>query len=166
MKALHILAAASLFAVAALGVSSGKAAAYGAADQPLAQIEFSANCNNPDYFLCAPPPAGIGLGGGWVWIEIDSGGTGDAAGAGCAHVPGLGGGAGSILGEVQWWPVTASLAELQSAGIFAFSTDPSDSYYVVVLPDPMAPPFAFPRTVGHYSFHPAPGVAVETQIAP
>jgi hypothetical protein len=82
---LRLLLGAVLLAVAALGASTGGVAAYGRAEQPLAQIEFSGNCNNPDFFLCAPPPAGFGLGGVWFWIEIDAGGTGDIAGAGCGH---------------------------------------------------------------------------------
>ena len=62
-KPLRLLVAASLLAVGALGATTGGVAAYGHADQPLAQIEFSGNCNNPSFPLCAPPPNGFGLGG-------------------------------------------------------------------------------------------------------
>jgi hypothetical protein len=147
---------AGLLAAAGVIVSATPVAAYGRAEHPLAQIEFSGNCNNPDFFLCAPPPAGFGLGGIWFWIEIDAGGTGDIAGAGCGHDRAGSGGAGSIRGEITWrysdHPVGPS-----------FFTDPNGLYYIVDFGDG---PFTFPTTQGHYSFHPAPGVAIENQIAP
>jgi hypothetical protein len=145
-------------ALATLGMSSSGVAAYGAADHPLAQIEFSANCNNPSYPLCAPPPAGFGLGGIWVWIEIDSNGTGDIAGAGCGHIRGGGGGAGSIRGDITWTASTGARG-------LTFAVDPHNLYYNVSLGDG-GPPISFPQTVGHYSFRPAPGVSIQTQIAP
>ena len=154
----RVLLAAGILAAGAIGASVGPALAYGHAEHPLAQIEFSANCNNPDYPLCAPPPAGFGLGGVWFWIEIDEGGTGDIAGAGCGHDRAGSGGAGSIRGEITWWPSDGP------QGV-AFAVDPNNHYYNVSLGDG-GPPISFPRTVGHYSFMPAPGVAVQTQIAP
>ncbi len=42
--------AALVAVVGALG--AGNALAYGSADQPIAQVEISANCNNPDFLLC------------------------------------------------------------------------------------------------------------------
>ena len=156
---LRVLLAASLLAVAALGASTGGVAAYGHADRPLAQIELSANCNNPAFPLCFPPPDGFGLGGIWLWIEIDSSGTGDVAGAGCGHIRGVGGGAGPIRGDVTW---TASVGP---QGFNFFAVDPSNLYYNVSLPgQPMV--FSFPQTVGHYSFRPAPAVTVQLQVAP
>ena len=149
---------AAVLAIAALGVSTGVAAAYGRAEQPLAQIEFSGNCNNPDFFLCAPPPNGFGLGGIWLWIEIDAGGTGDVAGAGCGHDRAGSGGAGPIRGEITWWASVGPQGE-------AFAVDPTNHYYNVSLGDG-GPPLSFPQTVGHYSFMPAPGVAVQLQVAP
>ena len=91
---LRLLLVASVLAVGTLGASTGTVGAYGKADGPIAQIEFSANCNNPDFFLCQQ----VGLGGVWVWIEIDGGagalsGDADVAGSGCGHVRGDGGGA-------------------------------------------------------------------------
>jgi hypothetical protein len=142
----------------ALGATTGGVAAYGKADQPLAQIEFSGNCNNPSFPLCAPPPAGFGLGGIWVWIEIDANGTGDIAGAGCGHDRAGSGGAGSIRGEITWWGSVGPQGE-------AFAVDPNNRYYNVSLGDG-GPPLSFPQTVGHYSFMPAPGVAVQLQVAP
>src|SRR6266516_74561 len=91
--------------LAAFGIvgGAGSALAYGAPEQPLAQIELSANCNNLDYPLCQPRPVGFGLGGVWLWIEIDAAGSGDVAGAGCGVVRGVGGEAGSIKGEMTWF---------------------------------------------------------------
>ena len=157
-KPLRLLVAASLLAVGALGATTGGVAAYGHADQPLAQIEFSGNCNNPSFPLCAPPPNGFGLGGIWVWIEIDANGTGDIAGADCGHDRAGSGGAGSIRGEVTWWPSTGPQGE-------AFAVDPNNLYYNVSLGHG-GPPLSFPRTVGHYSFAPAPAVTLQLQVAP
>lgn len=146
--------------LAATGVvgGGGGALAYGKADHPLAQIELSANCNNPDYPLCAPPPAGVGLGGLWLWIEIDAGGSGDVAGAGCGHIRGVGGGAESIRGDITWVRVTLP------PGVFPYWTDPTNTYYLVALAGGGA--FPFPVTVGHYSFMPTPAVAIQLQVAP
>ena len=161
MRRFRIIFLGAALAVTTLGVSTSGVAAYGRADHPLAQIEFSANCNNPSFPLCAPPPDGFGLGGVWLWIEIDTGGSGDVAGAGCGHVRGGGGGAGPIKGDVTW---TGGAAAGE-----AFFTDPQGAYYNVTLPGPPgAPPMvlSFPQTQGHYSFKPAPGVTIQLQIAP
>jgi hypothetical protein len=158
---LRLLLAAGLLAVATLGASTGGVAAYGRADQPLAQIEFSGNCNNPGFFLCAPPPAGFGLGGVWFWIEIDANGTGDIAGAGCGHDRAGSGGAGPIKGEISW---TGGAATGE-----VFFADPQGMYYNVALPGPPGSPpmvLSFPQTQGHYSFKPAPAVTIQLQVAP
>ncbi|HEX9363241.1 MAG TPA: hypothetical protein VGA47_05610 [Candidatus Dormibacteraeota bacterium] len=152
------LVVAAILAALGIGASAGGALAYGHAEQPLAQIEFSGNCNNPSYPLCQPPPTGFGLGGIWVWIEIDAGGSGDVAGAGCGHIRGVGGGAFPILGEITWF--TATLPP----GAVPFWTDPTNTYYVVSLGDGETIPF--PVTVGHYAYMPAPGVALQLQVAP
>jgi hypothetical protein len=157
-KPLRLLLAASLLAVAAVGATTGSAAAYGRADQPLAQLELSANCNDPGFGLCQQ----VGLGGIWLWIEIDANGTGDIAGAGCNHIPGVGGGAGSIRGEITWTSGTAS--DVLGVNGFLFGIDPNDAYYMVGLgPGEI---FGFPKTVGHYSFHPVPAVTIQLQVAP
>jgi hypothetical protein len=156
-RTLRVLIPAAVLIAASLASSSNVASAYGAADQPLAQLEFSGNCNNPSYSLCQR----VGLGGIWIWIEIDASGEGDIAGAGCGHVKGVGGGGGPILGEITW---SYSSAAAFPPGTFALGLDPHDLYYLV----PLGPfeIFAFPTTIGHYSFHPAPAVALETQVAP
>ena len=152
------LAIAALLAVLGVATSASGALAYGRADHPLAQIELSANCNNPAFPLCYEPPAGVGLGGLWLWIEIDAGGTGDVAGAGCGHVRGLGGGAESVRGEISWVTVTIP------PGVIPYWTDPTNTYYLVWLPGGQSIPF--PVTVGHYSFMPEPAVAIQLQVAP
>ena len=152
---------AALLAITTLGLSVAGASAYGRADNPLAQIEVSANCNNPSFPLCAAPPAGVGLGGIWLWIEIDQGGTADVAGADCTHLKGVTG-AGSIRGEAPWWSFHGTVAALQAAfpGTFVVGSDPGGNYYVVPFG------FAFPQTVGHYSVRLATGVFIQSQVAP
>jgi len=155
---------AGLLWAASLGFTAGGVAAYGHADGPIAQIEFSGNCNNPGFFLCAPPPAGFGLGGIWLWIEIDGGagatsGEADVAGSVCGHVRGEGGGASSIRGEFDWW-----WSATPAGADFSFGTySGTDGYYNVDFAPGV---FSFPVTIGHYSFHPAPAVAIELQVAP
>jgi hypothetical protein len=104
-KRLIIMAAvAGLVALSGAIGGSTHALAYGHADQPLAQLELSGNCNNPAFPLCAAPPDGFGTGGIWVWIEIDANGTGDISGANGIDTVGGGGPAGAekIKGEVSW----------------------------------------------------------------
>jgi hypothetical protein len=156
MRRFRIIFLGAALAIATLGASSSGVAAYGRADHPLAQIEFSANCNNPGYFLCSPQV--FGLGGIWLWIEIDANGTGDVAGAGCGHVRGVGGGAGPIRGDITWTLTLGAQGE-------SFGVDPNDMYYNVSLGGG-GPMISFPQTVGHYSFKPAPAVTIQTQVAP
>jgi hypothetical protein len=153
---------AAVLVLGSLAANQGVVSAYGRAEHPLAQLELSGNCNNPAYPLCFPPPTGFGLGGIWLWIEIDAGGSGDVAGAGCGHVRGVGGGAGPIKGEITWQ--YATLAQATAANAFVVGIDPNNSYYVVTIAPGEV--FAFPTTQGHYSFHPAPAVAQEAQVAP
>jgi len=157
-KPFRLLLAASVLALAAVGASSGGVAAYGAADHPLAQLELSANCNDPSFGLCQQ----VGLGGIWLWIEIDANGTGDIAGAGCGHDRAGSGGADSIRGEITW--TSGSAADVVGAGGFLFGVDPNNQYYVIALGPGEV--FGFPKTVGHYSFHPVPAVTIQLQVAP
>ena len=159
---LRVLVPAIAILATSIGAGSNTALAYGAADQPLAQLEFSGNCNNPSFALCAPPPDGFGLGGIWLWVEVDASSTGDIAGAGCGHVlGGPRGGAGSIRGDITWH--YGNEADVVSAHAFKVGQDPAHEYYIVAL-GPEA--FAWPVTVGHYSWHPIAGVALEAQTAP
>lgn len=151
--------------LAALGVAgSGTAAsAYGKADQPVAQVEVSANCDNPSYFFCSPQA--VGTGGIWFWVELDANHTGDLRGAACGHTVGGGGaGAGSINTSVSWFnsPVPIGVNVLDAA-------DPTDthgitSWYVIVMPS--GPPFSVPTALGHYSWQPTNGVSLQTTVAP
>jgi hypothetical protein len=167
-RLLLTLAIVGMVAAVALIASGGEAFAYGKAEAPLAQIEFSGNCDNPSYPFCAPPPNGVGTGGLWFWIEVDAGGVGDISGAGCGHtVGGVGGpggaGAGSIKGEITW--TYSSLKDGRDAGASFFGMlDPGDRYYLVTIPEGQK--FLFPTTTGHYSFQPAHGVALQLQVAP
>jgi hypothetical protein len=156
MRVLRLGLLAAAMAVASLGFAAGGVAAYGRADQPLAQIEYSANCNNLQ--LC-----GGGGGGVWVWVEIDGGplsGTADVAGAGCFHLPGLFGGADQIRGEFDWFWSPTPVGFDTTMG----TVSDSNGWYVVI--DPNMGPASFPVSQGHYSAHPAPGVNFELQVAP
>ena len=161
IRPVRLMLAAGLLAAASLGATASGVAAYGKADGPIAQIEFSANCNNPAFFLCQQ----VGLGGIWLWIEIDGGtgaisGDADVAGAGCGHIRGVGGGAFPIRGEFHWaWSALPQGLDVT----FGAPTDPN-GYYNVDLGGGFV--VSFPVTTGHYSFHPVPGVAIETQVAP
>jgi len=158
LKLLRLLLPAVLLTVAGAGAGTTSAAAYGAPEHPLAQIELSVNCNDPTFPLCQPRPVGFGLGGVWLWIEIDAAGSGDVAGAGCGHVRGVGSEADSIKGEITWFKAALP------PGAFPYWTDPTNTYYLVSLgPGEVIP---FPVTVGHYSFMPVPAVAIQLQVAP
>jgi len=141
------------------------AAAYGKADGPIAQIEFSGNCNNPGFPFCAPEPDGVGLGGIWLWIEIDGGpgatsGTADIAGSVCGHDRAGAGGAFKIKGEFPWkWTASAEGEDVTFGGYSGAA-----GYYTVTLAPGQA--FSFPVTIGHYSSHPVSAVAIEVQVAP
>jgi hypothetical protein len=156
LRFLRVVLLAGALAIPTLAVGSGSVLAYGKADQPLAQVEVSANCNNPSYPLCANV---VGTGGIWVWIEVDANGMADVAGAACEHtVGGPRGGAFPIRAEVPW--TYASGSDFPPQAVFA--VDPSDSYYAI----PAVLDFPIPVTPGHYSFRPAPGVSLQIQVAP
>jgi hypothetical protein len=126
-------------AVAAFG--TGNAFAYGHADQPIAQVEISGNCNNPGFALCQE----VGLGGVWAWAELDSAGGSTSGGsmdftiAFCGHSGPGGGphsaGGGGGPGEGVWQKVD-TLGEAFALGGAPFS-DTSvtySAYYVLGLP--------------------------------
>lgn len=154
-----------------------KAFAYGAADQPIAQVEISGNCNNPSYPLCADE---VGLGGVWVWAELDTSGgdltqgTMDATVAFCGHViggggPGSAGGGGGPDRNGVWYTIS-SLADAPP-GAFPFY-DPSKytgSLRVLdFFPGTGSDDFiaVVPAQLGHYSLQPVHGVTIQTQVAP
>jgi hypothetical protein len=152
-------------AIVAFGIagSTGTASAYGKADQPLAQVEISGNCDNPSFSFCANV---VGTGGIWLWIEIDANGTADVSGAECGHTIGGGGaGAGSVRGNATWFysPTPIGVNVLNATD--PTQTDGFTNFYVIVLPGPH-PPFSVPVQTGHYSWQPVPGVSLQTTVAP
>lgn len=158
------------------GVVAGgatRAFAYGAADQPVAQVEISGNCDNPNFPFCAPPPDGVGLGGVWVWAELDTGGGFDATVTFCGHQT-----AGQPNGAFgnpdtdpnRWWTWVPSLADAPRAFPFFDTSSYSGPVYVIDF-FPSGNPdndfvAAVPAAQGHYPLKPAPGVSIETQVAP
>jgi len=157
-----------VIAILGLAAVAGTAAAYGKADHPLAQIEFSGNCDNASFPFCAPPPNGVGTGGIWLWIEVDANGTGDVRGAVCNHTVGGAGGPGGagaipIKGNVSW--TYSNLKNGIDAGAeFLGMVDPGDRYYMVTIPG--GDKILFPTTVNHYSSQPTSGVSLQVQVAP
>jgi hypothetical protein len=147
---------AGIMAAASIGFAAGGVAAYGSADQPHAQIAFSANCNDPSFALCQR----VGLGGIWLWIEIDANHTADVAGAHCNHLPGFGGGAGSVhINGLPWWwsPTPQGLPAVLNPNL-----DPNGYYNVAIGPEVLS----FEVSLGHYSAHPVPAVTAQWQTAP
>ena len=136
------------------------------------QVAVSENCNNPS--LC-----GGGGGGFWLWAEFDSGGQGDATGTGCGHlVPALGfAGANHFNADITGWTVAAG-----SAGPLTFfvtggtqtltgHTGGSPITVPIIGNDGINPASpsnpldtGIPAVAGHFSFHPAPGIAGEITV--
>jgi len=165
------------FAVIAL-MGAGSAFAYGSADQPIAQVEISANCNNPSFFVCQQ----VGLGGVWAWAELDtaggntSGGTMDYTLAFCGHTgPGGGPGSAGAFGSpgTGTWIKIDDLSKAPPANEAFRFFDPSTykgPYYVLNFMDGGPEPFmaVVPATTGHYSNPPdwPAGAQFQTQVAP
>jgi hypothetical protein len=127
---------------AALGLSVAAAGTASATYGPLAQyqVTLSSNCNNP-----AACPGG--LGGEWGWAVFNSDGSGDLQATGCFHLLGIGGGAQHSDVDIFAWHIANGVFVIDRA------SDPS-----------FEGPSPIPSTPGHYSDHPAPGVAVEIQV--
>jgi hypothetical protein len=165
----------SVAAIAAFA-GAGNAFAYGSADQPIAQVEISANCDNPGFPLCQE----VGLGGVWAWAELDTAGgstdhgTMDYTVSFCDHTaagdgPHGGGGFGHP-GAGTWWTI-ASLADAPP-GAFPFFDPGTYSGPLRVLDFGPGTPDDFvavvPAMNGHYSNPgdwPA-GAQFQTQVAP
>lgn len=165
MRVKGLVAAAVASAAILLTGAIAPRAVVASTSQTLAQVTVAANCDNPNYALCAPPPNGFGTGGIWFWVEIDAGGTGVLSGADCGHtVGGVGGpggaGADSIKGPITWTSVATV-----PPGAPLFAVDPQGNYYLVNLPGG-AGRWLVPKTPGHYSFRPTNGVQVQTTVAP
>jgi hypothetical protein len=177
-RALLVSVLAAALAVGASLISTGTAYAYGSVDQPIAQVEISANCNNPDFALCQD----VGLGGVWAWAELDTAGGNGTSGSMdftltfCGH-SGPGGGAHSAggfghPGEGVWWTVN-NLGDALAAGAFPFfdTSQTYGAYYVLdFFPGTGVDDFiaVVPAAYGHYnspSSFPA-GAQFQTQVAP
>lgn len=182
-----------LLVVCAAGVAAitgfthtGKALAYGSADQPVAQVEISGNCDNPSFSFCSDV---VGVGGVWAWAELDNVPSStvsgwnemDATAAFCHHTqgaggPGLAGGGGGPdpFGVWQEFPsLTAALAATHGAAeplLFLGGGNPyTGAVYVLdFFPGSGSDDFmpVVPVTQGHYSAHPATGVSLQVQVAP
>lgn len=173
------------FAVIAGVAGSGKALAYGTADQPVAQVEISANCNNPSFPFCNV----VGLGGVWAWAELDNVPSSavpgwnemDATFAGCGHTRSGGGpgsaGAGGGPDPIGVWQEFPSLldAEIATGGaaepllLLSGSNPYTGAVYVLdFFPGSGAEDFmpVVPVAQGHYSAQPVSGVTLQVQVAP
>jgi hypothetical protein len=166
MRRLTLLTVAAAAVAAVAG--SGNALAYGHADQPIAQVEISGNCNNPAFGLCQE----VGLGGVWAWAELDtaggstSGGSMDYTLTFCGH-SGPGGGP----GEGTWVKVNSLGAAFALGGEPFFDTSVSYSAYYVLDFFPGSPPAddfiaIVPAAYGHYGMNPVPAVTIQTTVAP
>jgi hypothetical protein len=166
----------ALAVVAALAAASS-AFAYGKADQPIAQVEISANCDNPSFSVCQQ----VGLGGVWAWAELDTAGGSPAGGSMdytltfCDHTGAGSGphGAGAFghPGTGTWqWIEKLSEAPPEEVAFRFFDPakyDGSDGYYVLDFGD-AGFTAVVPATDGHYS-SPADwphGAQFQTQVAP
>lgn len=145
-------------------VAAGSAKAYG--NTALFQATESLNCNNPTFFLCAPPPNGFGLGGTWQWWEFDSGNTGDATVAFCGHDRAGSGGAIGLRIEINHWSTGPALfGDVDYPGGTNFYVDSADiTAQGQTFKDVPWGDTGIPVVPGHYSLHPVSGVAGEVQV--
>lgn len=176
-KRLTLLATIGAVAAIAALAGAGNALAYGKADGPIAQVEISANCNNPDFWLCQE----VGLGGVWAWAELDtaggtsSSGTMDYTLTFCGHA-GPGGGAHSAgafghPGQGEWYTI-ANMGDAPAGAspFFDPGTYSGPLYVLDFAPGTGADDFiaVVPAAVGHYS-NPSDwpvGAQFQTQVAP
>jgi hypothetical protein len=105
------------------------------------QVALSSNCNNAT-------ACGDSLGGDWGWGVFNNDGTGELQITFCGHTRGQGGGAGHEDVDIYAWHIAGGVFVIDSA------SDPS-----------FEGPSPIPGMPGHYSFHPAPGVATEVNVA-
>jgi hypothetical protein len=169
-----IATVAALAAAAALaaGLASSAGAYGGGSGHDMWQIGVSFNCNNPAF-------CGSDLGGFWGWAEFDRYGdgsiTGDAEFAGCGHTTGGGGqgsaGAGHISVDITAAHIGPGGPD-DPPGVNVFYIDHNvvtssfQGHKETVVDDPeFLGDSGMPADPGHYSFHPAAGVAGEVQVA-
>lgn len=175
MRSTLLLLAAFVAAAALAGGVASSAGAYGGGSgHDTWQVGLSFNCNNPSF-------CGDDLGGFWGWVEFDRSAdgtiTGDAALAGCGHSVGGGGPGSAGAGHMDLDATEAHIGPSQP-------DDPNypdgQVFYIdhnVVTFTGHGPPVTvtddedflgdtgIPAEPGHYSSHPAPGVAFVVQVA-
>jgi hypothetical protein len=165
-----LLAAIAAAAALAGGFASSAGAYGGGASHDTWQIGLSFNCNNPSYSDCQNPETGLPeLGGFWGWVEFDRFAdgtiTGDAQLAGCGHATG-GGGPGSAGAGHEDLDITSAHLGPAQPGDPTFGTPGALVFYIDSASDPdFLGDSGIPADAGHYSFHPAAGVAFILQVA-
>lgn len=131
-------------------VGSNWAATANGAQTSSASIEFSGICQGPGFWLCGDEPFGIRY-----HVVLQAGGVAYLDGSFSKHqLGGSGAGAQPLHQQVTWW------ASVGPDGV-PVGTDPGNRYFNVDLGSGA---LAFPQSPGHYSAHPAPGLATETQV--
>jgi hypothetical protein len=171
-RTIVLVAALAAAAALAAGFASSAGAYGGGASHDMWQVGLSFNCNNPS--VC-----GDELGGFWGWAEFDrySDGsiTGDAEFAGCGHTTG-GGGPGSAGAGHETVDITAAHigpgGPDDPPGVSVFYVDHNvvtgtfQGQKQTLVDDPeFLGDSGIVADPGHYSFHPAPGVAGVEQVA-
>jgi hypothetical protein len=163
-RSILLLAGLAVAAVLAVGTASPAGAYGGGARHDMWQVGISGNCNNPSF-------CGDELGGFWGWVEFDRFAdgtiTGDAQITGCGHLLRGGGSFGADHADVD---ITSAHIGASQEGDPNF---PSGHVFYVdsnvvngVTNDPdFLGDSGIPAEAGHYSFHPAPGVAFMVQVA-
>ena len=170
-RPLVMLAALAAAAALAAGFASSAGAYGGGASHDTWQIGISGNCNNPSF--CVNDQGEVELGGFWGWVEFDRFAdgtiTGDAQITGCGHLLHGGGSFGAEHADVD---ITSAHLGPPQPDDPNFGTPGAQVFYIdsnVVNGVPNDPDFlgdsGIPAEAGHYSFHPAPGVAFVIQVA-
>jgi hypothetical protein len=172
MKRLLVVVAAVTVLAAGLAASAG---AYGGgAGHDTWQVGLSFNCDNPSF-------CGNDLGGFWGWVEFDRAAngtiTGDAELTGCAHSVGGGGPGSAGAGHADVDATSAHIGASQPGdpnypGGKVFYVDSNVVTFTghgtpsTVTNDPdFLGDTGIPVEPGHYSDHPAPGVAFVVNVA-
>ena len=168
-----VLMAVAATAVLSAGFASTAGAYGGGAAHDTWQIGLSFNCANPSF-------CGNDLGGFWGWVEFDRAAdgaiTGDAQLAGCGHSVGGGGPGSAGAGHMDMDITAAHIGDAQPGdpnypGGHVFYIDHNVVTFTgrgsgTVTDDPdFLGDTGIPVEPGHYSDHPAPGVALVVQVA-
>ncbi len=163
-RSVLMVAALAAAAVLAVGFASPAGAYGGGAGHDTWQVGISGNCNNPSF--CGPND----LGGFWGWVEFDrfANGTitGDAQLTGCHHFTGGGGsgGAGHADVDITSAHIVPAGPDDPNPGGQVFFIDHNVVNGVTDDPDFLGDS-GIPVEPGHYSDHPAPGVAFNLQVS-